>query len=328
MKVAVIQGGPSAEAEVSRRSAQGVASALTQAGHDVIRVELGASLAAELQCGVDVVFPTTHGRFGEDGCLQGMLEVIGLPYVGSGVLGSALAFDKIAAKTMFRAAGLPVADDGVLHAGCNIDQAVKELRVKLGRAVVVKPAAQGSAIGVTRVSEDQDDSVMRAALQTAFELGDQVLCERFVAGREITCGILDVPQAGGLVAFPPTEIFSKAAGWYDFASRYAQGGSVHQCPADLDPVVAERVQQCARIAHASLGCRDMSRVDFVVSDAQPSTVLTVLEVNTLPGMTSTSLYPEAAEVAGYRFDRLCDLLVRAAVDRAAAQRTLKAVPIP
>lgn len=329
MRVAVIQAGPSAEAEVSRRSAAGVAAALIQAGHQAVTIDLSASLMHDCSSGgFDVVFPATHGRLGEDGCLQGMLEIMGVPYVGSGVLASALAFDKVAAKCVLRAAGLRMAPDVVVRAGCDLPAVVRHVRGKLGRGVVAKPAAQGSAIGVQRVQESEGDDVLREAIERAFAYGDTVLCEQFVHGREITCGVIDLPETGGPQAFPVTEIFSKAADWYDFASRYAQGGSVHQCPASLEPALVKQIQQVACAAHAALGCRDLSRVDFITPSDRSSGESILLEVNTLPGMTSTSLYPEAAAVFGLSFDRVCDALVRAAVARASSERPIAPVPIP
>jgi len=323
MKVAVIQGGASAEAEVSRRSAAGVAAALKKAGHQPELLELGASLAATLMQGsFDAVFPATHGRFGEDGCLQGLLEIVGVPYVGSGVLASALGMSKIAAKLCFAAADLPIAPQYIVRAGSDLQRTARELREHLGPAVVIKPSSQGSAIGVTRVAAEAGQDALVKAIQDTLAYDEVVLCERFVPGREITCGVLDLAPEG-LRALPVTEIFSKAADWYDFASRYAAGGSVHQCPASLPAEVSARVQQIARAAHSALGCRDLSRVDFVVGDA-----ITLLEVNTIPGMTATSLYPEAVAAAGIPFDQLCDRLVRQAASRAQGKRELAAVPIP
>jgi D-alanine-D-alanine ligase len=264
---------------------------------------------------------------GEDGCLQGLLEIVGIPYVGSGVLASALGVNKIAAKRVFAAAGLPLAPQVVIHAGCDVERAARDAREQLGAGVVIKPASQGSAIGVTRVAADAPIEALVAAIRGAFVYGDELLCERFVPGREITCGVIDTPPEG-LCALPVTEIFSKAADWYDFASRYAAGGSMHQCPASLGDDVTKRVQQIACAAHAALGCRDLSRVDFVVGDGAATTAITLLEVNTIPGMTSTSLYPEAALAAGMTFDRMVDRLVRGAAARAVEKCEVRAVPIP
>jgi len=329
MNIAVLQGGPSAEAEVSRASAKGVAAALEKAGHRVSRLELNPSLAADLlHGGFDAAFPVTHGRLGEDGALQGLLEIIALPYVGSSVLAAAMAMDKTVAKLAFRAAALPVATDVVIHRGADLSVEVDRVRSTIGKSVVVKPACQGSAIGIVRVADAFEGDVLRDAITAAFGFGDAVLCERFVRGREVTCAVVDVPALGGLRAFPPTEIFSKAAEWYDFTSRYAAGGSVHQCPAELPDAVTRRVQDIACAAHRALGCRDLSRVDFVVGDGDDPNAVTLLEVNVLPGMTATSLYPEAAAAAGIPFDRVCDALVSHAVERARTTTTVAAVPLP
>ena len=329
MRIAVVQGGPSAEAEVSRASAAGVASALAQAGHEVERLELSPALARQLLDGsFQAVFPVVHGRIGEDGCLQGLLEVLGMPYVGSGVLASAMAMDKIVAKRAFVEVGLPVAPHAVVRRDDDRAEAFGRVRAAAGAAVVVKPATEGSAIGVSRVHDALSDIELGAALDEALRYDDVALCERFVRGREITCGVVDAPVLGGLRALPVTEIFSKAADWYDFRSRYAAGGSVHACPADLHEPLISRVQQIAVQAHRALGCRDMSRVDFVVGDGDRPDVVTLLEVNAVPGMTATSLYPEAALAAGISFSALCDAFARGAVARAGSRRVVDPVPMP
>jgi len=328
LDIVVIEGGPSSEAAVSRSSAEGVARALEAAGHRVTRLALGASVARALESTrSDVVFPVVHGTFGEDGCLQGLLELMGLSYVGSGVLASALASDKIAAKVVFRAQGLPVAEECVVVRGEDLALAALRVRRGLGPAVVVKPHAQGSAIGVTRVpgAASQDD--LARALERALSLDERALCERFVEGREVTCGVLDSPSLGETRSLPPTEIVAKAADFYDFRSRYGTGGSEHICPAQLGADVVATVQRVALAAHRALGCRDLSRADFVVGDGDDPDRVTLLEINTIPGMTPTSLYPEAARVAGISMDRLCDGFVRGAHARG-ARKWNDPVPLP
>jgi D-alanine-D-alanine ligase len=328
LEIAVIEGGPSAEAAVSRSSAEGVAHALEAVGHRVTRIELGPSLAEALQkARPNVVFPVVHGTFGEDGCLQGLLEVLGLAYVGSDVLASALAADKIAAKVMFRSRGLPVAEESVVARGEDLFAAARRVRQALGRAVVVKPHAQGSAIGVTRVQADAPEAELARALEVALALDDRALCERFVVGREVTCGVLDAPSLGESRALAPTEIVSKAGDFYDFRSKYGTGGSEHICPARLAADATREVQRVALAAHRALGCRDLSRADFVVGDGSDPTRVTLLEVNTIPGMTPTSLFPEAAGVAGVSMQALCDGLARGAHARG-PRRPNAAVPLP
>lgn len=325
LRIAVIQGGPSAEADVSRVSAQGVSMALEARGHEVLRLELDETLSSALLArAFDVVFPVSHGPFGEDGCLQGLLEVLGLPYVGSDVLASAMAADKVVAKKLFRAANLPVADDCLVDRGEDLEAAAKRVRAKLGPAVAVKPHAQGSAIGVTLLRGGTSEAALVKALEDALALDEIALCERLVEGRELTCGVLDSRSFGDAFALPPTEIRAKFGEFYDFQSKYAEGGSEHLCPATLDAATTARVQRIALEAHRALGCRDLSRADLLLGE---DGTIALLEVNTMPGMTPLSLYPEAAKVAGITMEALVDGLARGAVERGARQRG-KGVAMP
>ncbi len=310
--VAIIAGGPSSEAAVSRTSAVAVRGALETAGYEPLVLELDTTLPARLaELGPAAVFPVAHGPQGEDGCLQGLLEVLALPYVGCDVRASALAASKPDAKLYFRQAGLPVADDRLIARGDDLAVAAREARMRLGRSVVVKPAAGGSAIGVSRVTSEDDDAVLVAALTRALNVDPLALVERWMVGQEITCGVLDVDERGP-VALPPTAITSRAADWYDFTSRYAPGGSAHECPAQLPSPVIRRIQSVAEQGFRALGARDLGRLDYVV--AADGTV-TLLELNSLPGMTATSLFPEAAAVAGIPFPQLCSQLVERAIAR-------------
>ena len=324
LSVAVVQGGPSTEAEVSRASARGVAAALEEAGHQVVRLELDAFLAESLRTGgYDVVFPVTHGAVGEDGCLQGLLEVLGLPYVGSDVLASALAMHKRVARVLFERDGLPVARGLSLARGESDARAAAErARRDVGARLVIKPSAHGSAIGVARIEADAPLEDVARAIEAVWAIDEHAIVEHFARGREVTCGVLDLhldrPQA-----LPPTEILSPRDPFYTYEARYAPGRSVHVCPAKLPAAVTMRVQQVAERAHAALGCRDLSRVDFVVGDDGDQTddmTVTLLEVNTLPGMTATSLYPEAAAAHGLPMPRLCDALATRAHTRGPTQR--------
>jgi len=322
LSVAVVQGGPSTEAEVSRASADGVARALAEAGHRPVRLELDGFLAESLRTGgYDVVFPVVHGAVGEDGSLQGLLEVLDLAYVGSGVLASALAMHKRVARVLFERAGLPVAPGLALPraGGPGAARAAAErARSELGPAIVVKPSSHGSAIGVTRLEGDAPLADAIAAIDAVWQLDDFAVAEQFARGREVTCGVLEGDS--GPVALPPTEIQSPHDPFYTFAARYAPGRSVHICPANLPASLVQRVQEVAVAAHVTLGCRDLSRVDFVVGSEGDERPVTLLEVNTLPGMTSTSLFPEAAAVHGLAMQRLCDALVTRAHARGPASR--------
>lgn len=317
LRVAVIVGGPGVEAEVSRTGGKSVHGALERAGHAAQLLELDASLPARLAQGqFDVAFPVTHGELGEDGCLQGFLEIVGLPYVGSAVLASALAASKPHAKLAFRAAGLPVAPDAQIAAGeADLDR-LRQIRAVLGRAFVAKPGSGGSAVGVELVRAEADDGDAFAAVKRVLELDPVVLIEAFVPGRETTCGVLE--RRGRPEALPPTLIRPRSE-FYDFDSKYRVGASEHVCPAPYPPELVARIQAAALSAHRALGCRDLSRTDFLVDDVEGTFV--VLETNTLPGMTRTSLFPEAAERIGLSFEQLCDELVRGALERPPKRRT-------
>jgi D-alanine-D-alanine ligase len=287
--------------------------------------ELDDSLSERLRSSrPDVVFPAVHGAVGEDGCLQGLLEVIGIPYVGSRVLASALAMSKPHAKKQFAAAGLPLARDGVVRRGEDPSRRAVELRAAVGRALVVKPGAGGSAIGVTPIAATDGDDRVAEALRAALALDPVVLVEEMLVGKEVTCGVLE-DESGAARALSPTLILPKAAGWYDFKSKYGTGGSQHLCPPPFPAELILGIQRAAVTAHEVLGCRDLSRTDFVVDDDAGR--FTVLETNTLPGMTATSLFPEAAAQAGIPFPKLCDLLVRRAHARPLETRQA-GVPMP
>ncbi|MGO8996701.1 MAG: D-alanine--D-alanine ligase [Polyangiaceae bacterium] len=324
--IAVVQGGPSPEAEVSRASAAGIATALGELGHRAVRLELNAFLAESLRTGgYDVVFPAVHGAVGEDGSLQGLLEVLDLPYVGSGVLASALAMEKRQARVAFAAAELPIAKGTVALRGReDASAAAKRALRDVSPRLVVKPSTGGSAIGVSRFAEGASEAEIARAIEQVWELSDAALLEHFARGREVTCGVLDL---GTPTALPPTEITSPHDPFYTYEARYAPGRSVHATPAPLGMDLIQRVQSIAAGAHAALGCRDLSRVDFVVGDGNDPSTITLLEVNTLPGFTATSLFPEAAAVAGIPLPKLVDLLVRAAHARGPTRRSAP-LPLP
>jgi D-alanine-D-alanine ligase len=324
LSVAVIQGGPSTEAEVSRASAIGVAAALRESGHHPVRLELDAFLSESLRTGgYDVVFPVAHGAVGEDGALQGLLEVLELPYVGSDVLASALGMHKRVARVLFQGTGLPVANGFVAPRG-DLGAAARAFLQLSSVGIVVKPSSHGSAIGVTRLEPGVTCPAIARALEAVWAIDPFAIVEQFVRGREVTCGVLDV---GETLALPPTEVHSPNDAFYTYEARYAPGRSRHVCPAELGPELTRRVQDVALFAHRALGCRDLSRVDFVVGGEDAPEPVTLLEVNTLPGMTATSLYPEAAAAHGLSMPALVDALVMHAFRRGTVARA-PARPLP
>jgi D-alanine-D-alanine ligase len=270
--------------------------------------------AALLSAPPDVIFPLTHGTLGEDGCLQGLLEVFDVPFVGCGVLASALGANKPFAKAHWRAAGLPVAREFVFRKGDSLPKCAREIRNAIQGSLAVKPANGGSAIGVKRVSADAPESELIATFESVFTMDNEAIVEPWIDGVELTCGVLETDQ--GIRALPPTLILPARADFYDFVSKYANGGSKHICPAPLPPAFIERIQTLAIATHQTLQARDLSRTDFIVDESRGVEAgLTILEINTLPGMTSTSLFPEAAGLAGIDFKTLVDGLVRRAFSR-------------
>ena len=294
---------------MSRSSAAGVTKALQATYQHVQQFELDGALTQALQkYRADVVFPVLHGPPGEDGTVQGYLEILGVPYVGSGVHASAAAMDKSLAKAIFQRAGLPLCADIVFASDTPVADACRKTLATLGDRVVVKPLRQGSAIGVTPVMNGGD---LTQPLQTAFALGDGVMVEAFVMGTEVTVGVIDL-HGQSAQAFPTIEVRTPSGTWYDYTHRYTVGESEHVIPAGVSVTCRERLQEIALTAHAALGCADLSRADFIVTDAQD---IVLLEVNTLPGMTPTSLYPDGARAAGYTFEALVDALVTSALER-------------
>ena len=303
--VAVLLGGLSAEREVSLRSGEACATALEDQGFRVTRIDVGHDLGTVLaELKPDVVLNALHGRFGEDGIVQGILEMLRIPYTHSGVLASALAMQKDRAKDVMKAAGIPVAEGLTLH---RFEVAKRHV---MPPPYVVKPLSEGSSFGVLIVNEDHAHPPQELTSDT-WTHGDMVLVERFVAGRELTCAVIDGK------ALDVIEILAADGGWYDYNAKYAKGGSIHVLPANLKGNVYQIVQDLTLRAHLALGCRGVSRTDFRYDDRPGGTGdLVVLEVNTQPGMTETSLVPELAANVGLSFGEL----VRWMVDDASCDR--------
>lgn len=289
-RVAVLKGGFSAEREVSLVTGEACAKALRAAGYDVIEVDAGPDLAAQLiEINPEVVFNALHGRWGEDGCVQGLLEWLKLPYTHSGVMASAIAMDKSRTKDVYRAAGLPVVDSVIAPR-----DAVAQGHV-LPPPYVVKPNNEGSSVGVYIVREGAN------APRLADTMPEMVMVEAYVPGREMTVSVM------GDRALCVTDILTD--GWYDYDAKYKPGGSRHQLPADIPQEIENACLDYALRAHRALGCRGLSRTDFRWDESRGLAGLVLLETNTQPGMTPTSLSPEQAAHVGISFPELCSWIV-------------------
>jgi len=295
--VAVLMGGWSAEREVSLRSGAACADALARQDYRVTPIDVGRDIAAVLTAvKPDVALNVLHGRPGEDGTLQGLLEILAVPYTHSGVLASALAMQKDVAKNLFRAASVAV-PQGIVAS--RFDASKRHL---LPPPYVIKPIAEGSSVGVFLVTE-QHAHPPQELNREDWTFGDRVIVEKYIAGKELTCAVMG-DQAFGVIEIVPTVRF------YDYEAKYAPGGSKHLLPAPVSPLVYEKVRELSLAAHRALGCRGVSRSDFRYDDRiEGMDGLVCLEVNTQPGMTETSLVPELAAHAGISFDELVRWMV-------------------
>ncbi|MCC6213576.1 MAG: D-alanine--D-alanine ligase [Polyangiaceae bacterium] len=314
-RVGVVMGGSSSEREVSLRSGEAVAQALEEVGHDVVRLALAdfSDLAQRVTTArIDAAFLALHGRGGEDGCVQGVLELLGIPYTGSGVLASALAMDKAKAKELFRLHNVPTPPYYVARATDLGDLA--ELHGSFGYPVFVKPRREGSSFGISRAD---DFAALEQAVEHALEYDSEALVERYVAGREVTVGLLDGRLLGALEVAPKS-------GVYDHEAKYTPGMTEYFLPARLPAVRLQGVLHLAERAAQAIGARGAVRVDLIVTEGRNEYVL---EVNTLPGMTQTSLLPKIAAAAGFGFRDLCQAILAAAtVEAPRAVRTSGVAP--
>lgn len=304
--VALLVGGISGEREVSLASGEGALSALQEAGFKVTVLDpaIKDDLKSLIDGNFDVAFICLHGKYGEDGTLQGMLEMIKLPYIGSGVWSSALAMDKAKAKVFYERAQLTTPPSIMLKPSSEIK--IDAIVEKLGNHCVVKPATEGSTLGVFIVNGKND---IVDAIGKARELDKDVLIERYIKGKELTVAVIgnENPEALPIIEIVPVN------GFYDYESKYKPGASQHLCPAPLPDSVTKIVQTMAIKAHQALGCEGVSRSDFILDEEG---VCWLLETNTIPGMTGTSLLPDAARVAGITFPELCTLLIGYALNKA------------
>ena len=303
-RVGVLMGGFSAEREVSLRTGEGVAVALEERGHDVVRIAFGPDTRGPDEllraADIDVAFLAVHGRGGEDGCVQGLLELLGVPYTGSSVLASALSMDKLKAKEMFRLHNVPTPP---YYAATKDDardlEGLAELHGSFGFPCMVKPRGEGSSVGITKVN---DLAELARGIEQALEYDDCVLVERFVRGMEVTVGLLDGRVLGAIEIAPKS-------GLYDYASKYTSGATEYVLPPRLPATRARNILNLAERAARALGCSGACRVDLLVTEGENEYVL---EVNTLPGMTATSLLPKIAAAAGIDYPALCESILAGA----------------
>jgi D-alanine-D-alanine ligase len=293
--VAVLMGGWSAEREVSLRSGKACSDALARSGYRVTPIDVGRDIAAVLTADKpDIALNVLHGRPGEDGALQGLLEILGIPYSHSGVLASAVAMQKHYAKALFRAAGVPVAEDRVVS---RFEAAKAHVMTP---PYVVKPVAEGSSVGVFIVTAEHPNPPQEL-FRDDWPFGETVMVERYIPGKELTCAVLGDRVLDVIEIVPATR-------FYDYEAKYAAGGSRHVLPAQILPNIYQEVRRLSLAAHSALGCRGVSRADFRY-DERGTGKLICLEINTQPGMTETSLVPELAAYAGITFDELVQWMV-------------------
>ena len=308
IRVAVVAGGWSSEREVSLSSGRTVVDHLPRDKYVVIfydpLTELDTLIRDKER--IDVAFPVLHGRFGEDGCIQGLLRILGIPFVGSSVLASALAMNKKVAKEMYKVVGLDVPKDILVRKGDPLDP--ERIIAELGERVMVKPAVEGSSYGISLCQGEQE---IRAGIERALELDDEVLVEEYLAGSEVTCCVLGRRE---LEVLPLIEIRpGPSYPFFTYEAKYEPGASEEICPAPLDQDTWERVVDMGKAAHRALRCRVWSRTDMIISDNR----IAVLETNTIPGMTPNSLFPKAAKAAGISLSDLVDKLVQLALEESA-----------
>jgi len=304
-RVAVLMGGMSAEREVSLRSGAAVSRALAELGHEVIELDAGTEVVeqlAGLRGRVDAVFIVLHGRMGEDGTIQGLLELLEIPYTGSGVMASAVAIDKCMTKHILRSQGIPVADDVVVTAaevaGTGLVEVAKGISLDLGFPCIVKPNCEGSTIGAGKACNREE---LEKTIEEALQYDDLTLVERYIEGREMTVGLLGEEP----VFLPVLEVVA-SKGLYDYECKYTKGMTEYIVPAPISEELARDLQRLSLRAHRALSCEGFSRVDFMVDgEGRPY----CLEVNTIPGMTELSLIPKAAVAAGFSFAEVVEMIL-------------------
>jgi D-alanine-D-alanine ligase len=300
LNIALLAGGSSGERQVSLKSGESVCRALDKGKYEIKRYDPRDDLMTliEDRKKIDLAFVLLHGRYGEDGCVQGLLDLLGIPFVGSGVLASAVAMNKRIAKEMYKSAGLRVVDHVCIQRGQRIS--VDAIRRRLGPSAVVKPVSEGSSLGVS-ICRSKDE--LLRGIETALRLDEEVLIERYLQGREVTCCVIGNRQ---LEALPLIEIVPNPEyAFFDYEAKYTAGATNEICPAHTTKKETEKAQSCAKKAHRVLQCKVWSRTDMIIHDGE----VYILETNTIPGMTETSLVPRAARAAGLTFAQFLDKLI-------------------
>jgi len=304
-KIVVVMGGPSSEAKVSRLTGAGIVNALAAKGYEVEGMELDPPhFAADIKkSGCVIVFNALHGKYGEDGILQGTLDMLGIPYTGSGVLAAAVTMDKVMSKRVFLGAGITTPRSKTFHRFEYNANLLPRIRQLFSLPLVVKASSQGSSIGVNIVEKDKD---LADALTDAFRYDDIILIEEFIRGKELAVAVWGNEQKAS--AFPVIEI-TTLSGRYDYVSKYTKGASTHIIPAQIPQDVTKRVQDLAVRAFHACGCSGIARADLMLADDMTPYVI---ELNSMPGMTETSLVPDAANAMGIEFPKLCEKILEMA----------------
>ncbi len=298
-KIGVLLGGLSSEREVSLASGNAILKALKEKGYHPVAIDVNKDIAQKLhEARIEIAFIALHGRFGEDGAIQGLLEVMGIPYTGSGILASAIGMNKSVSKQVFRAHGLLVGPYEIVYTGDR--HSIQQILDTIRFPAVIKPHAEGSSVGVSLVFKKED---VAPAVELAFRYGNEILIEKFIKGKEVQVGILGNRALGAI------EIVPKRA-FYDYEAKYEAGMSDHFFPARIPDDIYKRTLDAGLAAHRAIGCRGYSRVDFIIDEVG---LPYILEVNTLPGMTATSLLPEIAKGVGISFPDLVEEILRLAV---------------